>query len=268
MSNKPIAWLGTSPAIQDIIKKQIRNCVKRIRYGSDAGEEVEECVSNILFELKDANLTVIQDIIKKQISDLVHQIETGPDTRRWVFIKVKECVYNILFRLEDANLKVWELASVQKEFYKDQESVQKEFYKDQESEYLNYQPNELDWEEIKESEFRKVKIKILDKIIERKPNSKKELQPIELFALESNMDAKDIPVDTRYNLYVDYLHKKIWLLINDLKAETYKYGHDTVMRRQRNIEKLHQLMTDERNIIMLDENKAWKIVNKAWGHNQ
>ena len=71
MSNKPIAWLGTSPAIQDIIEKQISNCAKRIRYGSDsdAGERVKECVSNILFELKDANLTVIQDIIKKQISD-------------------------------------------------------------------------------------------------------------------------------------------------------------------------------------------------------
>ena len=262
MSNKPIARLGTSPAIQDIIEKQISNCAKRIRYGSDAGEEVKECVSNILFELEDANLTVIQDIIKKQISDSAHQIETGLNALRWVFDRVEEwvfdrveeCVFNILFRLEDANLKVWELASVQRNYYFDKEKR-----------YKNYHPNELDWEEVKESEFRKVKIEILDKIIERKPNSKKELQPIELFALESNVDAKDIPADTRYNLYVDYLPKKIWSLINDLKAETYKYGHDTVMRRQRKIEKLYQLMNDERRIIMLDENKAWEIVNQAWG---
>ena len=172
MSNKPTAWLGTSPAIQDIIEKQISNCAKRIRYGSDAGERVKECVSNILFELKDANLTVIQDIIKKQISDSAHQIEADLNTRRWVFDRteewafdrVEECVFNILFRLEDANLKVWELAEIQRNYYLDKEKR-----------YKNYQPNWLDWEEVKKSEFRKVKIKILDKIIERRT---KHTQPV------------------------------------------------------------------------------------------
>ena len=214
--SKPTAWLGTSPAIQDIIEKRI--------------------------------------------SDSVHQIQTGPDTHKWTFDKVEECVSNILFDLEDANVSVssnvWELAAVQKEFYKDQET-----------EYLNYQPNELDWEKVKKSEFRKVKIEILDKIIERKSNSKKELQPIEIFALESNLDAKDIPVDTRYNVYMDYLHKKIWSLINDLRARIYEDKSDEIVKRQTDIKELHALMTDERNIIMLDENKAWKIVNQAWGLN-
>ena len=53
MRNKPTAWLGTSPAIQDIIKKEISNCVKRIQAGPDTDrwvpDRVEECVSNILF---------------------------------------------------------------------------------------------------------------------------------------------------------------------------------------------------------------------------
>ena len=71
-------------------------------------------------------------------------------------------------------------------------------------------------------------------------------------------------MDTRYNVYVDFLPKKIWSLINDLWEETYQYGHDTVMRRQGNIEKLHHLMTDERNITMLGKNKAWKIIDQAW----
>ena len=200
----------------------------------------------------------IQNIIEKNVSDSVHQIQTGSDTHKWVYDKVEECVSNVLFELEDngkiSSCAVWELAEIQRNYYLDEEKR-----------YKHYQPNELDWEKVKESEFRKVKIGILDKIIDRKAKQNEELQPIELFTLESKLDAKDVPVDTRYNVYVDYLHKKIWSLINALRVSMFDDDSEANVKRQSNIRELHMLMTDERNIIMLDENKAWKIVNQAWG---
>ena len=174
----------------------------------------------------------VQKIIEKNVSDCVHQIQTGSDTHKWAFDKVEECISNVLFELEDngkiSSCSVWELAEIQRNYYLDEEKR-----------YKNYQPNELDWEKVKESEFRKVKIGILDKIIDRKAKQNSELQPIEIFTLESKLDAKDVPVDTRHNAYVDYLDKKIWALINDLRVSMFDKDSEANEKRRKNIKELH-----------------------------
>ena len=170
---------------------------------------------------------------------------------QFVYDNVEEVVLKVIDALAEVEIidtiSPWELAEIQKDI------IRKMF------------PDRGNWDSIKNYEIQNVRLKHLESIIEKKTEEKKNLLPIEIFALEDKLSGVDVTADDRYNAYNGYVDYRIQHLMDKLDSERFDHETDSTLKRQDEIHELHRLWSDKLTINTGSESEVWKIVNSEWG---
>lgn len=164
---------------------------------------------------------------------------------------IDQCIVKILTELKEVNQKL------ETKPYKLAESLKNQIF--------DAMGDLSKWETWKNDKIQLERIKILNKIIEKRICVRENLLPDEVRALEDAFTSEDVPEEVRFNTYLEFLSSRIKKLIHDLKFNMYDQSTKGSTQRLDHISELFRLNQDQDILSTGTIGDEEKVINKAWG---
>ena len=105
--------------------------------------------------------------------------------------------------------------------------------------------NKLSWDSVKVHAVQMERKRVLEQIVEKKIESRKNLLPLEQLAINDKLTENDIPFEKRKDIYLGFIEHRVRILIWELRSQMHDDPLHFNTKRQDQKRELHKLYSDK-----------------------